>query len=261
MFVKVGQDGLGHALLSPAKATATLQNGITVNITCETNYPFSNVLQYNIFASSGFHFYIRTPVWFLPAFSSLVIDGGVPQSLSPDPHTGMIAIHLHAGINQVTYNLGATIRVTPRANATVAIYHGALLYALDVGQSIFHPETYPISADWPWQAHDYQITNTLPWNIAIDPTTLEFHAAPPNAHPDEPLSSPIWSPGAPPSYITGRGCEIEWPLLKGMPAPVPLAVNENRTCVRDAVQVVLRPYGSLKVHMAELPIVHLGSQE
>ena len=254
----MGQDGLGHALLSPAQVTATLQNGATVTISCTTNYPFSSTLHYTISASSGFIFYMRVPNWHVPASSYLIISDTPPQTLAPDPHTGMTAIHLHAGTHEITYVLSAALRLIHRTEHTISVYHGALLYALDVGQSIARPEPSDSSSRLPSRAHEHVIENRRPWNIAIDPSSLKFHASPLNASPEEPLSSPIWSPGAPPSYITGKGCEIEWPLLKGMPAPVPGAVDGKRRCIGKAVDVVLRPYGSLKVHMAELPVVNLS---
>ncbi|MCJ1462580.1 hypothetical protein MMC07_001182 [Pseudocyphellaria aurata] len=254
-FVKVGQDGLGHALLSPARVTTNLQNGARVSIHCESNYPFSNTLYYTVSTSSGFVFYVRVPHWYIPALSFYTINDCPRQTLAPDPHTGMTAIHLHAGTHQITYVLSAVIRFINRTEDTVSVYHGALLYALDVGQSRRRQAGSPLL---PSRARDDVIENTRPWNIAIDPASLIFHAASPNASPDQPLQSPIWSPGAPPSYITGKGCEIDWPLLMGMPAPVPKAINGTRTCTREPVDVVLRPYGSLKIHMAELPTVNLN---
>ncbi len=255
-FVKTGLNGLGHALLSPAELKATLQNNATVNIRCDTNYPFSDKLQYTIEASSGFIFHLRVPAWYIPEFSNLVVDGGPPQSLVPNAHTGMMAIHLHAGKSTVDYTLSAALRIIPRANVTISIYHGALLYALDIGQAVVRAG---IQAGSCCRASEYaSLKNTRPWNMAIDPSSLKFHSAPPNVSPEEPLTSPIWSPGAPPSYVTAKGCEIEWPLLNCMPAPVPLQVDGKRTCVGKVVDLVLRPYGSLKVHMAELPTIDLG---
>lgn len=257
-FVKVGYDGLGHALLSPAKVELSLVNGAHVTVHCETNYPFSNVLHYTIFASRPFILYLRVPEWYIPETSSIVIEGSPPQSLSPDPDTGMTPIHIHSGRSKLTYTLSAAIRTSARANSTVAIYHGALLYALDVGQLMTPCDAASTKSQYPWQAYDHCVVNTRPWNIAIDPSTLDFHAAPPFTSPEESLPSPIWAPGAPPPFISGKGCEIEWPLLKGLPAPVPLPVNGTRRCSTGVVvDVVLRPYGSLNVHMAELPVVEL----
>ena len=208
----------------------------------------------------------------------------IPQTIAADPHTGMISLGIPGGsATTVAYTLAPTLRVISRANDSVTIYHGALLYALDVGESIsatsakiFSPEAFHHSHDGyplysspshgpspatlppiPPQAHSYSIVNTKPWNIAIDTSTLAFHPG----DTSKPLPEEIWSRGAPPSYITGRGCEIEWGLEKGVPAPVPLADAEGkRTCSGPSVDVVLRPYGSLKVHMAELPVVDLGAQ-
>lgn len=257
-FVKVGYDGLGHALLSPAKVELSLVNGAHVVVHCKTNYPFSNVLHYTIFASRSFILYLRVPEWSISETSSIVIEGSPAQSLSPDPDTGMTAVHIHAGRSKVIYTLSAEIRTSARANSTVAVYHGALLYALDVGQATMTHDVASVRSQYPWQAYDHCIVNTQPWNIAIDPSTLEFHAAPPFTSPEEKLPSPIWAPRAPPPFITGKGCEIDWPLWKGLPAPVPLPVNGTRTCTGEVVDVVLRPYGSLNVHMAELPTVDLG---
>lgn len=259
-FVKAGQDGLGHALLSPATVGVLLDSGARVTLRCETNYPFSNTLHYTIFASRPFTLYLRVPRWNVLATSSVTIEGSPSQPLSPDPHTGMTAVHIHAGHSKVIYVLSAAIRITPRANSTVAIYHGALLYALDVGQTAIHPQSASLSSPSPWQVHNYYLNNTRPWNIAVDTSTLEFHPAPSSVNPNAQLQSPIWAPQGPPSYITGKGCEIEWPLLNGLPAPVPLPINGSRTCTGRVMDVVLRPYGSLKVHMAELPTADLENR-
>lgn len=59
-----------------------------------------------------------------------------------------------------------------------------------------------------------------------------------------------------PTYISGRGCEIEWPMWKGVPGPVPPA--EERKCLGDSFDVKLIPYGGAKIHMSEFPVVDLG---
>ena len=273
-FVWVGDNGIGHALLGPAQAITSTLSNTSVTIRCDTDYPFSPVLNYSITSSASFTFYLRVPSWYVPTNSSISINhNGAEYPVTPNPRTGMTSIFLTAGNSTVAYTLGAAIQVVPRANSTVAVYHGSLLYALDVGQtmttltpkpynvSYAHRDPYPVGIpSLPPEVHDFAFTNTTPWNIAIDPSTLVFHTTA-DVHNNTALPNPIFEYGAPPTYITGKGCQVDWPLYKGLPAPLPALDNgiKHRTCTGNVTDVILRPYGSLKVHMAELPTVDLSS--
>lgn len=276
-FVRVGDDGIGHALLGPAEVTTTTLSNTSMTIVCDTNYPFSLILSYNITASAPFTLYLRVPSWFVFVNSSISInDNGAEYPVDPNPNTGMTPISLPSGISTVKYTLGATIRIEPRANSTVAIYHGSLLYALDVGQTMttlapdFYNVTYANGSDpyntstpiVPAQVHGYVFTNTTPWNIAIDTSTLVFHTTSKNSsnETESPLPNPIFDYGAAPTFITGKGCQVAWPLYNGLPAPLPALANGTtyRDCTGNVTDVILRPYGTLKVHMAELPMVDLS---
>ena len=257
-YVRVGLNGLGHALLGPASVSTTL-NGSAVTISCDTDYPFVNTLVYSINATVPFPFYIRVPGWSSPSASLVSVNSGPSASSSPDPSTGMVSVDIPVGASQVTLMLAANVRVEQRANSTIAVHYGALLYALDVGQVMqagpplsYNTHT-PFATSYPIppEAHDYTINNTLPWNIAIDPSTLVYQASNDSSSS---LANPIWAPEGPPNSITAKGCQIDWPLDHGVPAPVP----GNRTCLGAAMSVVLRPYGSMKIHMAEFPTVDLS---
>lgn len=282
-FVRVGANGLGHALLIPANVSTSLGDGTSVTASCDTQYPFSDTLSYTVNSNNSFIFHVRTPSWTEPSGTVVIVNGATRALSSPDSHTGMIAISLPIGSSSITVILPSDIRIVSRANDTVVVYHRSLLYALDVGQSIHvlppsmavtrhkhpHPDGHLRSSSpeyllttsnprIPPQAHDYIINNTLPWNIAIDPRTAVFHASNNTNHASgsQPLANPIWSYHAPESYITVLGCEIHWPLNHGVPARVPLVGQRN--CTGKVREVVLRPYGSLKVHMAELPVVRFN---
>lgn len=272
-FVESGNNGIAHAMLGPAEVMTTTSANTTVQIICDTNYPFSPILYYRVMASAPFTLFLRVPSWYVAASSSISInENGAKYPLAPDPHNGLTPVSLPAGPSTVKYTLGADIQVLPRANSTVAIYHGSLLYALDVGQTTTtHATTlynttyvngYPYDAstlDLPPQVHDLAFTNSTPWNIAIDTSTLVFHNTA-NLSNETALPNPIFEYGAPPTYITGKGCQIDWPLYKGLPAPLPALANGtiHRVCTGNITDVILRPYGSLKVHMAELPTVDLS---
>ncbi|KAI4141383.1 MAG: hypothetical protein L6R39_005369 [Caloplaca ligustica] len=279
-FVQVGANGLGHALLSPARVTTTLPSGTHVSLSCNTTYPFTNTLHYTFTAFAPFTLHLRLPSWATTYEIIASSTDGSPaksyttSSLLPDPHTGMLAIDLLA-TGTVQYTFTADIRTEDRGNDTISVYHGALLYALDVGfsdttttttvsTSTFDNLVQNATAPIPPQAHDHYIVNTKPWNIAIDPSTLEFHTSAPTTNAtttasdqgeEYELPNPIWAYEAPPGWISAKACEIEWGLEKQVPAPPP--AKGERACKGDVREVVLRPYGSLKVHMAVLPVVGL----
>ena len=182
----------------------------------------------------------------------------------------MTAIPLRAGDHEVIVDLKPKIRVQDRGNSSVAVYHGALLYALDIGESknfaanMLSPNVTYNAMDgmpaFPQAIKKVEISNTKPWNIGIDPDSLVFHS---EDDDDGALKSPIFDYMAPPSYIAAKACTIKWPLKNGLPAALP-ALPKGKTkwnCHGWVRDVILRPYASLKVHMAELPIVDLDTAD
>lgn len=273
-FVRVGNNGIAHGLLGPAQVSTNTPSDTFVTVATDTIYPFSPILNYNISASAPFTFYVRVPSWYVPTNSSVSLnDNGAEYPLAPDHHTGLTPLSIPAGNSTVKIYFGAQIRVVPRANSTVAIYYGSLLYALDVGQTttVLGPTLYNTSftgGDGPYntnspilptEVHNYAFTNTTPWDIAIDTSTLIFHTTS-NVTSEKTLANPIFEYKAPPTYITGKGCQISWRLYKGLPEPLPALPHRasHRTCTGNITDIVLRPYGSLKIHMAELPTVDLS---
>ncbi|KAL8705680.1 MAG: hypothetical protein Q9201_001200 [Fulgogasparrea decipioides] len=272
-FAQAGPNGLAHVLLSPAQISTTLHSGTHIDLACNTTYPFGNTLHYTFTASAPFKLHLRLPSWATDYEILALSDGGVSMTytasnLTPDPHTGMLYLDL-LDSGTVEYKLRTGIRTEDRGNDTISVYHGALLYALDVGfvdtiteavSGAAGANTNTISTSRiPTQAHDHIITNTKPWNIAIDPSTLEYHTL---STPDDvdALPNPIWAYEAPPNWITAQGCEIaDWGLEKQLPTIPPK--REQRRCSGKVREVVLRPYGSLKVHMAVLPVMELGGRK
>lgn len=254
MFVKDGADGLAHALLGPVHVNTTLKKRNKVRIRCDTNYPFTNYLNYEIKARSAFRFSFRVPGWAVLNESGLSVDSGKQHRLKPDNATGMHTMIIPAGRTRVEVWFGAKVRIQPRANDTVSVYHGALLYALPIAgnYSPSRPARYP-GTEAPPEAHDWEILPKGPWNLAIDTSTLKFYEYP-NRY-DEFLPNPIWHEDQPPTSISALACEIDWQLQDGYAPNPPLAGQRN--CTNRAFPVELRPYGSAKLHMAELPTVDL----
>ena len=258
-FVQVGSDGIAHVLLGPGTMSLTLSSG-AVTVNCSTNYPFDETLTYTVTSSAPFTFYVRVPAW-ADANASALKTASSRTPLSPDSHTGLQPIPMNGGTSKfsITLALDNIIRTQPLANDSIAVYSGAILYALEIGASVSshvpltsQQTAYPPEYLVP-EARDYTMVNTTPWNIAIDPSTLSFHS---NRSSSSTLANPLWAPRAPPTWMTALGCEIRWPLCGDVPHAVPPLAG--RTCVGPVMNVTLRPYGSQKLHMSVLPTIDLS---
>ena len=252
-YVKKGDTGIVHALLSPATVQTQL-NGKKVSIECETDYPFDNTLSYTINSDTDFQFYVRVPSW-----STGVTTQG-QDTPETDSTTGLMEFDISSGTTKFSYSIGADLIISPRANDTVSVYRGALLYALYIKPEITSspPKFYTNQSEYPAgtypaQAQDHVLMNTTEWNVAIDPTTIEYNQG------SGSLPEPTFQDGALPMYMTAKGCLIDWPLFLGaVPgSPIPKA---DRECLGDAFNVTLRPYGSAKLHMSEIPTIDLSGK-
>ena len=149
-------------------------------------------------------------------------------------------------ITRLRINLSTSIRVVSKPNNAVAIYHGALLYALST------PYTITSTAPLNWTDRTPLPDNTTDprsmghiitpndsdfWSIAIDPSQLVFHS---NGEGGD-----IW--------INAAASKIEWAVVgdtPDLPPSVPAVVGEP-------FMVRLVPLGKAKLHMAELPALSL----
>ncbi|KAI9718091.1 MAG: hypothetical protein M1812_004349 [Candelaria pacifica] len=109
-----------------------------------------------------------------------------PTPLTPDIESGLHAIHLPAGTSSLKITLQTTLKTTPRANNTISIHPGALLYALPIAinSTSTLPKNYSSQTEYPStyappQSLDHELLNASLWNVGIDPSTLKYHPPPP----------------------------------------------------------------------------------
>ena len=172
----------------------------------------------------------------------------------------MHKLSLSAGTTSATLTLDTDIAVELRANDSVAVHYGALIYALSIPSTNTStlPKAFNTNREFPSsyappQPRDWQLTNTSAWNIAIDPSTLTLNTA---NQPVGALPNPIWAPGPPSTSVSVQACEIAWGIYKGVPdVPPPKA---ERRCLGDVFEARLEPLGAAKLHMVDLPSIDLS---
>jgi hypothetical protein len=250
-YLRNGDTGLVHALLSPGQVKTQI-GGKDVTVDCQTDYPFDTTLSYNVDSETEFDFYLRVPAW---STGIKVNDKSSPI----DSKTSLTKIQVPAGKSSIKYEISMDIRTETRANDTIAVYQGPVLYSLYISPVIssgpprFYntQQAYP-DGTYPPEMQDYMMTNGTEWNVAIDPSTLAFHAG------EGALPSPTFDDGKLPMFVTATACLIDWSLFKNSVPGDPPAKSE-RKCVGDTFEAVLRPYGSSKLHMSDLPTIDLST--
>ncbi|KAJ5625302.1 hypothetical protein N7510_001611 [Penicillium lagena] len=254
-YLKKGDSGLVHALLSPGRVTTQL-DGHSVIIDCQTSYPFDGHLSYTIDSDTKFDFYLRVPQW------STGTRIRTSHNLTPpsmDPNFRLYQLEIPSGKTTVEYDIGMALRTVRRANDTVAIYRGSILYGLHIPPIVssgppkfYNNETDYPPGTYPPQAQDHTLLNSTSWNVAIDPSTLVYHPG------SGPLPSPTFEDGQLPMFVTAQACLIDWPLWMGVVPDSPIPKKE-RKCLGDTFEATLRPYGSSKLHMSDLPTIELDT--
>ena len=255
-YLRKGDTGLVHGLLSPGRLQ-TQVSGRRVSIDCETDYPFNDTLSYTIDSKTNFDFYLRAPQWASSISIRSSSGGDSLDSSSIDPDSRLSRLEIRPGTTKITYELSTDLRIESRANDTVAVYRGAILYGFYIPPVVstgppkfYNNQTDVPAGSTPSPVHDHVLLNDTQWNVAIDPSTLVYNPG------SGPLPSPTFQDGKLPMSVSAKACLIDWPLFKGAVPDSPIPKTE-RKCLGDTFEITLRPYGSAKLHMADLPTIEL----
>lgn len=103
-------------------------------MTVNTLYPFGSTLTYEITASAPFTLYIRIPAWAQNS-SSISFNGASVSSLTPDANSALQSVPVGSGETIVQLYLDMQVEIEERANSSIAIYRGPLLYAVEIAHN------------------------------------------------------------------------------------------------------------------------------
>jgi hypothetical protein len=244
----VADDGLAVAVYAPANATAIAAGGgATVVIT--TDYPFSDTVEIRVTSKRPFPLHLRIPAWVDGA--TISVDEGPPKRATttgafhtvdtvggPSGSIVVLTMHNSIRVEEGGYN-----------DSSVSIHRGPLLFAMDIGNNVTSVNSSnggsPAGMD---QFQEYQVEPTKPWNMALDAdkTALHFVGA------AEPLGvEQPFSPEHAPVRIKARGRLLPyWGMLNYSASPPPMSPVHSVEPFQD---IVLLPFGSTNIRMAQLP--------
>jgi hypothetical protein len=268
MWYATPDNGLATVTYGPNIVTAKVADGVDVTITQETNYPFSDTLQFKIEVANPtpFPLYFRVPGW-ADEYRLTVND----KDIQADAQNGyLMANRKWRSGDSAKLVFPMPLKTEKRYNDAIAITRGPLYFSLRIDKEFkeikfkeksFESISYKGSRDW-------EIRPTSDWNygLAIDPENPESNITIDNflIH-DYPFGDRgdmvYWD-----TWDTHVSWQHEAPIVLRVPAKqIPSWGLKNNSAddpplspvtVETKLDTVdLVPYGSARLRISEFPVV------
>jgi len=229
-------DGIYSTVLAPSEVDTQI-NGVAVNISLMTDYPFKDALVYKINAAGTvkFTFGIRIPAWAKqPTVNGQPARPGEFHTIDKE----------WEGEETIAVSLPSGTELLPWDGDMYAIKKGALLYTLKI-ESEWKRIDYGPSETIKVHPHcDYEIFPKSAFNYAIaDVSDIVFT--------EKNIGEHVFSENAPPIYAEVPCRKIKWDKTRGVLTETPA----DRTPLSGIEKVKFIPYGCSVLRVTVLPVV------
>lgn len=238
--------GLAVTLWAPGASNFSLPGGAHASVSVNTSFPFGDDALVTVSHNSPHAVPVRLRI---PSWSSAARVCVVGGACAAAANGSFFLSTQAAPVATYAVDFAPAVRVDTSFSAgSAAVYRGALLYALQLGENVSVLATGARGFD------DYEVRATTPWNVA-----LELDPAAPAAHLTFARTGPP-PPGAPwaaaVQTLTGRGRLLPgWQLFNNSaatPPDSPVNCAAAGACGEE-VAVTLVPYGTTLLRVAALP--------
>jgi hypothetical protein len=235
-------DGLASVVYAPCTVKTKLQNGVPVQITETTDYPFRETVHLRVApeAPATFALNLRVPEW--ATETSITINGEAVGKPLPG-RFAKISRRWRAG-DQVEIRFPMRPRVSRGYKDSITLERGPVVFSLNLD-----PEWKKVKDRGP--ASDWSATPGKPWNygLALDSSTAGHDVT----VTERLFDGPAFTAAAPPLELQVKGRLVgQWQEERGSAGPLPhspVASSEPET------DLTLIPYAAAKLRITAFPLL------
>lgn len=249
LWYATADNGLAAAIYSPSTVVAKVANGEEVKIEEVTNYPFSETIEMTIRTNSTvtFPLYLRIPSWC--THTSIEVNNA-PFSFENNSGLASINREWQDG-DKVTITLPMEVRLTSWYERSLAVEHGALVYALQMEEN--KVEKSFEGEDRIWFGDTYtEITSNSPWNYAL--VECDNPASQYQVERSSDVALFPWNQANAPIEIKTIARKVpNWTLYNGSAGAQPYSIAYGIP-MGEMDTITLIPYGCTKLRITEFPV-------
>jgi hypothetical protein len=254
LWYATNDNGLAAIIYAPSEVKAKVANGIEVQFTEETHYPFDESIFFKYSANkkmNSVHFplHLRIPAWCKQAV--IKING---QVWSNEEGNQIVKINREwKNGDQLELILPMQINTDRWSEASVSIERGPLLYALKIGEE-WKRTLEDKTVNKQYGNFYYEVFPTSAWNYCIPSHCLDSISNNFKVIKKEYSNAYPWKADNAPIEIVTKGRRMpQWTLYNGSAGPLPYSLQEQLPPGNEEL-ITLIPYGCTTLRITEFPV-------
>ena len=258
LWFATADNGLGALIYAPSTITAKVANGIQINVTEETSYPFDESINFKFsfvdkkIKQAFFPFRLRIPSW---CSNAVVLLNG--KEIKIDTPAGeIIRVNREWKSGDVlTLELPMKVEVSYWYDGAAVIERGPLVYALKMDEK-WEKKNFEEDKKVHYGEWYYEVTSDTPWNYCFSGRDLRPNVVAENFKVEKAstVAKYPWNSENAPITIKVKAKRLaEWQLFKGSAGPIPFYM-QNVPVMQQEETIELIPYGCTTLRITEFPI-------